>query len=268
MCACLSDVHLQLSYAASSGTINDFGTGLGGLPGTTVEDMFVSFGEKGAVEVYEICRILGPFPSVRNKLDGTYEFKRKAAGFAGEAVSEEGLYLKYNQLTDGRDKVKLWHGHQPIRSNRSHTSLWKFICCFLLHRCSTRRSPCGFSVQFPSSQTCALPCPSAATSLLCTLLTLTRCTIALKVTTAATGFKAREVRVVVEFVSDEILVAKVGGQDLVFEREAALQKEVARLMRADLTKEGQRDEEPVSLIENIAQVATGAKSPWDAIFKR
>jgi hypothetical protein len=72
----------------------------------------------------------------------------------------------------------------------------------------------------------------------------------------------------VEFVSDEILVAKVGGQDLVFEREEALQKEVARLMRADLTKEGQPQEEPVSLIENIAQVATGAKSPWDAIFKR
>ena len=108
------DFSLQLAYAASSGTINEFGTGLGGLPGTTVEDMFVSFGEKGAVEVYEICRILGPFPSVRNKLDGTFEFKKKAAGFAGEAVSEEGLYMKYTQLTDGRDKVRLSLGHQHI----------------------------------------------------------------------------------------------------------------------------------------------------------
>jgi hypothetical protein len=106
------DFSLQLAYAASSGTINEFGTGLGGLPGTTVEDMFVSFGEKGTIEVYEICRILGPFPSVRNKLDGTFEFKKKAAGFAGEAVNEEGLYVKYTQLTDGRDKVRLCLGHQ------------------------------------------------------------------------------------------------------------------------------------------------------------
>lgn len=96
---------LQLAYADTAKTINEFGTGLGGLPGTSVQEMFVSFGEKGALQVFEVCRIVGPFPSVRNKLDGTFDFKKRAAGFAGERVEEEGLSLKYTQLTDGRDKV-------------------------------------------------------------------------------------------------------------------------------------------------------------------
>mmetsp|Transcript_27489 Transcript_27489/g.67862 ORF Transcript_27489/g.67862 Transcript_27489/m.67862 type:complete len:330 (-) Transcript_27489:292-1281(-) len=181
----------KLAYTDSATTLNNFGTGLGSLPGTAIKEMFASFQADSKITVREICRVLGPFPNIRNQLDGTWTINSKgAAGFTGDSSQKmEGLVLRYEQLTDGRDKV----------------------------------------------------------------------------TTASTGFKVKNIACEVGFVNEEILVMNLNGGDLVFETEPALMQEIGKLLRADLTKEGEEEEPPSGYIEKIAQVATGQKKAWDVL---
>jgi hypothetical protein len=51
---------MQLMYTDAASTLNNFGSGLGSLPGTSVKEMFASFSSTGnAVRVQEICRVVG-----------------------------------------------------------------------------------------------------------------------------------------------------------------------------------------------------------------
>jgi hypothetical protein len=49
----------------------------------------------------------GPFPNLRNQLEGVYNFQKRSAGFKDDAPQEEGLCFSYEKFTDGRDKVSL-----------------------------------------------------------------------------------------------------------------------------------------------------------------
>ena len=92
-----------------------------------------------------------------------------------------------------------------------------------------------------------------------------------KVTDASTGFKVRSVNLDVKFCDDVVLVATLpDGGELVFESEPEMQKELGVLLRKDLTKEGEQLSGTAGAVVDplgtLAQIATGAKKPWD-LFK-
>lgn len=188
----------KLAFVNTADAMHEFGTGLGKLPGTSILDLFVSFSKGGKVTVTEVCRVLGPFPNLRNELRGAWSYAEPTGtgGFkdAG-AEAKQGLTVSYSSMQDGRDKV----------------------------------------------------------------------------TDASTGFKVRSVNLDVKFCDDVVLVATLpDGGELVFESEPEMQKELGVLLRKDLTKEGEQLSGTAGAVVDplgtLAQIATGAKKPWD-LFK-
>ena len=89
-------------------------------------------------------------------------------------------------------------------------------------------------------------------------------------TTTATGFKKRMVQLDVRYVDADVLIVFIQNEGLqplrlVFEKELEMEKELDRLLRRDLTKEGKKGGpgEPVNPIIQIAQLAKGEKKPWE-----
>jgi hypothetical protein len=170
------------------------GSGLGKLPGSSIEDLFASFDVKGVVQIQEIVRVVGPFPTVKNTLSGTWEYQDKSAGFTGDSVSEPRLACRYTEMVDGRNMR----------------------------------------------------------------------------TTAATGFKQKNVDLDVRYVDADVLVAFIRNEGLqplrlVFEKELELTKELGRLLRTDITKESSPGAgAPVGPITAIAELVKGdGKKPWE-----
>lgn len=94
----------KLVFVDSAEAIHQVGSGLGKLPGSSIEDLFASLDAKGTVKIQEIVRVVGPFPNVRNELSGAWEYKEKAAGFTGDSVSAPRLECVYTEMVDGRNK--------------------------------------------------------------------------------------------------------------------------------------------------------------------
>ena len=105
----------KLLYVNDAETLHSFGTGLGRLPGTSILDAWAAFSADGRITVQEVCRVVGPFPNIRNTLNGAWELRnRAAAGFgaaapaaaaAAAAPADGELRVTYERLTDGRGKV-------------------------------------------------------------------------------------------------------------------------------------------------------------------
>lgn len=93
----------KLVFVDSAEAIYQVGSGLGKLPGSSIEDLFASFDVKGEVRIQEVVRVVGPFPTVRNLLSGTWEYQDKSAGFTGDSVSEPRLACAYTEMVDGRN---------------------------------------------------------------------------------------------------------------------------------------------------------------------
>ena len=94
----------KLVFVDSAEAIHQVGSGLGKLPGSSIEDLFASIDAKGTVTIQEVVRVVGPFPNVMNELSGTWEYKDKSAGFTGDSVSEPRLECVYTEMVDGRNK--------------------------------------------------------------------------------------------------------------------------------------------------------------------
>lgn len=94
----------KLVFVDTAEAINQVGSALGKLPGSSIVDLFATFNVKGGVDIQEVVRVAGPFPTVRNLLSGTWEYKDKAAGFTGDSVSEPRLQCTYTEMVDGRNQ--------------------------------------------------------------------------------------------------------------------------------------------------------------------
>ena len=94
----------KLVFVDSAEAIHQVGSGLGKLPGSSIEDLFATFDVKGTVKIQEVVRVVGPFPTVRNELSGTWEYKDKSAGFTGDSITEPVLECTYTEMVDGRNK--------------------------------------------------------------------------------------------------------------------------------------------------------------------
>jgi len=94
----------KLVFVDTAEAIAQVGSALGQLPGSSIVDLFASFNVKGEVAIQEVVRVAGPFPTVRNLLSGTWEYKDKASGFTGDTLSEPRLQCTYTEMVDGRNK--------------------------------------------------------------------------------------------------------------------------------------------------------------------
>merc|ERR1712157_34102 len=64
-----NDNHYRMLWAGSDNAICHGGSGLHNVPLARLQEVFLSF-FKSAVEVFEVIRVIGPFPNVKNTLKG------------------------------------------------------------------------------------------------------------------------------------------------------------------------------------------------------
>jgi hypothetical protein len=93
----------SLSWVGSDEAICHLGTGLHKVPLARLQDIFFTIGRDGSgqtktVQVMEVIRILGPFPNVRNTLQGSVVEMKK--GENGEDV----IKICYDSMMDGLGK--------------------------------------------------------------------------------------------------------------------------------------------------------------------
>lgn len=67
----------RLAWVGSDDAICHVGTGLHKVPLARLQEVFLSFMGRNRIEVQEVIRILGPFPNVKNTLQGDSTFNRK-----------------------------------------------------------------------------------------------------------------------------------------------------------------------------------------------
>jgi hypothetical protein len=103
----------RLAWAGSDRAICHIGTALHKVPLARLQEIFLCLGYN-RWELLEVIRILGPFPNVRNTLNGDVKLiKGKGSGFSdsGVAASSDGsgreavrMNIAYNSMIDGTGK--------------------------------------------------------------------------------------------------------------------------------------------------------------------
>lgn len=93
----------SLSWVGSDEAICHIGTGLHKVPLARLQDIFLTIGKDGSgqtktVQLMEVIRILGPFPNVRNTLQGSVVEMKK--GEQGEDI----IKICYDSMMDGLGK--------------------------------------------------------------------------------------------------------------------------------------------------------------------
>jgi len=108
----------KLAFVNKADVLDEFGTGLGKLPGTSILDMFVSFDSAGKARLIEVCRVVGPFPNIKNELMGDWTYAEGSVGF-DKGATETGLKTTYNAMLDGRNKLTDANTGFRVRSVRA-----------------------------------------------------------------------------------------------------------------------------------------------------
>ena len=84
----------RLAWVGSDDAVCHVGSGLHKVPLARLQEVFLSFCGRNRVEVQEIIRVLGPFPNVKNTLQGQSAFTRQE-----DAVVE--WRLTWDSMVDG-----------------------------------------------------------------------------------------------------------------------------------------------------------------------
>jgi len=88
----------RMIWAASDNAICHLGSGLHNVPLARLQEVFISF-LKSTIEVYEVIRLIGPFPNVKNTLKG------EISGFTTNTNNTPSI--KYTSMIDGTGKEVL-----------------------------------------------------------------------------------------------------------------------------------------------------------------
>lgn len=100
----------NLAWVGSDDCICHVGTGLHKVPLARLQDIFLSLGRDGSgqaktVTLLEVISILGPFPNVRNTLQGTIiEEKSTEREIMGASITENKIKFMYDSMFDGLGK--------------------------------------------------------------------------------------------------------------------------------------------------------------------
>lgn len=97
----------RLGWAGSDDAVCCVGTGLHKVPLARLQEVFLSFPGRNRVEMLEVIRILGPFPNIKNTLQGQSTFTRQ-----DDAVEWE---LTWDSMVDGTGKEILAGKEENIR---------------------------------------------------------------------------------------------------------------------------------------------------------
>ena len=89
----------KMVWAGSDAAVCHVGTGLHKVALARLQEVFVSIGKK-RVEVNEVIRILGPFPNIKNVLQGNVEVSVGSRDNGAESV----LTFTYSSMIDGTGK--------------------------------------------------------------------------------------------------------------------------------------------------------------------
>lgn len=90
----------RLAWAGSDDAVCSLCSGLHNVPLARLQEVFITLGKGGKVEVLEVIRILGPFPNVRNTLKGDAAL---VVGKGADGTAK--LNIAYGSMIDGTGKV-------------------------------------------------------------------------------------------------------------------------------------------------------------------
>ena len=92
--------HYRLAWVGSDDAVCQIGTGLHKVPLARLQEVFLSL-SLNTIDVTEVIRLLGPFPNVKNQLQGTYR-----------TTNNSKWEIKYDSMIDGTGKEILSAGEQ------------------------------------------------------------------------------------------------------------------------------------------------------------
>jgi hypothetical protein len=98
----------RLAWVGGDDAICHVGTGLHKVPLARLQEVFLTCLGKNRLELLEVIRILGPFPNVKNILQGDCKVDR------GEDIAV-GMKITYDSMIDGTGKEVLAGGEDNIR---------------------------------------------------------------------------------------------------------------------------------------------------------
>lgn len=105
----------KLVWAGSDEAICHIGTGLHKVPLARLQEVFLNIGNKAKIEMYEVIRILGPFPNVKNTLLGDVSIVSKN-NKRNNNNNEKMLDIQFNSMIDGTGKEILAGTSENIRN--------------------------------------------------------------------------------------------------------------------------------------------------------
>lgn len=107
----------KLVWAGSDEAICHIGTGLHKVPLARLQEVFLNIGNKAKIEMYEVIRILGPFPNVKNTLLGDVSIMSKnKKRNNNNNNNEKMLDIQFNSMIDGTGKEILAGTSENIRN--------------------------------------------------------------------------------------------------------------------------------------------------------
>jgi hypothetical protein len=94
----------RLAWVGSERAICHIGTGLHNVPLARLQEIYLCLVGKSRLEVLEVIRILGPFPNVRNTLQGTAKIGKRNVELDAGGSSMSELAVTYDSMIDGTGK--------------------------------------------------------------------------------------------------------------------------------------------------------------------
>ena len=82
----------KLVFVDSAEAIHQVGSGLGKLPGSSIEDLFASIDAKGTVKIQEVVRVVGDAHQAREEEKEWVEIERERQAMM-EAFDKQGLVV-------------------------------------------------------------------------------------------------------------------------------------------------------------------------------
>jgi hypothetical protein len=103
----------RLTWVGSDDAICHVGTGLHKVPLARLQEIFLTCLGKNRLELLEVISILGPFPNIKNTLQGTTKLNAGGAGEQQDSI--KGLQIVMDSMVDGTGKEILAGTEDNIR---------------------------------------------------------------------------------------------------------------------------------------------------------
>ena len=97
----------RLTWVGSDSAVCHMGTGLHNVPLARLQEVFLSCIGKSRMELLEVIRIIGPFPNVRNTLEGACKIGKRGLVYgenSGVEKTVSQLGITYDSMIDGTGK--------------------------------------------------------------------------------------------------------------------------------------------------------------------